>query len=82
MSIWSEFQTFADDLNFWTLDLIDAFSSILIEFFALDTNLSLETFANSKASLNIFSEFRMLIDSVSLFCNDDKNLMFNVDASS
>ena len=82
MSIWSEFQTFADDLNFWALDFVDAFSSILIKLLALDTDSSLETFANSKALLSIFSEFRMLIDSASLLYNDDKSLMFNVDAFS
>ena len=61
------------------LNLVDALSSISIEFLALDINLSLETFINSEASLNILSKFRMLVDNVSLFYNDDKSLMFNVD---
>ena len=82
INIWLKFQTFVDDLNLWTFDFVDALSSILIELLALNTDSSLETFINSKTSLNILSEFRMLIDSASLFYNDDKSLMFNVDAFS
>ena len=82
ISIWLKFQTFADDLNFWALNFVDALLNILIKFFAFNTDSSLETFVNSKTLLSIFSKSRILINNASLLCNDDKNLIFNVDISS
>ena len=72
MNIWSEFQTFADDLNFWALNLVNALLNILVKSFAFNTNLSLWTFVNSKALLNIFLKSRRLIDSAIFFTTTTK----------
>ena len=82
LNIFFEFLALNDGANFWTFDLIDAFSSISFESLAFDANSNFWTFVISNTSLNIFEEFRMLFDNASLFCNDDNNLMFNVDVFS
>ena len=81
-SIFRRFFIFFENLNFWTFDFIAAFSSISFEFLAFDADLSFWTSVISNASSNIFKEFCMVFDNVNLLCNDDKSLMFNVDASS
>ena len=76
------FFMFFEGSNLWTSDLIAVFSNIFFKFLALDVKLNLRTFIISNASSNIFEEFRMFFNNASLLCNDDNNLMFNVDVFS
>ena len=78
-NIFRRFLIFFENLNFWTSDLIVAPLSIFFEFFVFNANSNLWTFIISNASSDIFEKFRMLFNNVSLFYNNDKSLMFNVD---
>ena len=71
-----------ENSNSWTLNFIVAFSNIFFEFFVFNAKSSFQTSVILNTSSDIFKKFRMFFNNVNLFCNDDKNLMFNVDISS